>query len=242
MLGKEKNGRTILYRGLMELAVTEACFRLAQPGTLAVDGGANVGHMTSALAHAMKEGEVYAFEPHPTIFSILSRNRSRWKEEVSSVHVEARQVALSDRMGTTEMYVPPRWDENAGIASLEEKSGSKPVRVSTECLDDAVKDPIHLLKLDVEGHENSVLRGAMGHLKRKTITHIIFECHQGRESDVPRLLEKKGYRIFGIQKRLTGPVLTETGPEGAYNFVATVRPRECISAFKLKGWKSLQTR
>jgi hypothetical protein len=82
----------------------------------------------------------------------------------------------------------------------------------------------------------------MGHLKRKTITHIIFECHQGRESDVPRLLEKKGYRIFGIQKRLSGPVLTETGPEGAYNFVATVRPRECISAFKLKGWKSLQTR
>jgi FkbM family methyltransferase len=115
----------------------------------------------------MKEGEVYAFEPHPTIFSILSRNRSRWKEEVSSVHVEARQVALSDRMGTTEMYVPPWWNENAGIASLEEKSGSKPVKVSTECLDDAVKDPIHLLKLDVEGHENSVLRGGNGPLEKE---------------------------------------------------------------------------
>jgi FkbM family methyltransferase len=240
VLGEEKNGRAILHRGLMELVVTEACFRLAQPGTLAVDGGANIGHMTSALAHAMREGEIWAFEPHPVIFSILSENGSRLKKEVPSVQVETRRVALSGKTGTAEMYVPPRWKENAGIASLEEKSRAGSVKVSTGKLDEAIEGPIHLLKLDVEGHEKDVLKGAMEHLEKKTINHVLFEDHQGPGSDVFRLLERKGYRIFGIEKRLTGPVLTERGPEGTYNYVATRRHRQCLSAFEPNGWKSLQ--
>lgn len=240
VLGKEKNGRAILHRGLMELVVTETCFRLARPGTLAVDGGANVGHMTSALAHAMGEGEVRAFEPHPLICSILSENVSRVKKEVPSIQVKTLRVALSDRVGTAEMHVSTRWKENAGIASLEERSEARAFEVSTGCLDIEVEGPIHLLKLDVEGHEKAVLKGATEHLDNKTITHIVFEDHEGGRSAVFRLLEEKGYRIFGLERRLTGPVLTERLPKGAYNFLATTRPRQCESAFEPHGWKSLR--
>lgn len=55
----EKIGRTILHRGIHDLHVTEACFRLADAGATVIDAGANVGQMTNALAHAVgKTGKV----------------------------------------------------------------------------------------------------------------------------------------------------------------------------------------
>jgi FkbM family methyltransferase len=239
VLGKEKNGRAILHRGLMELVVTEACFRLAKPGTVAVDAGANVGHMTSALAHTMQEGTIWAFEPHPLLFSMLVRNYSHWKNEVPSVSIKTCQIALSSEKGTAEMHVPDQWDSNAGIASLEKKRGES-IEVSTRCLDDEIADPIHLLKLDVEGHEAAVLRGAESHLERGAIRHIIFEDHQGGDSDVTSSLQSSGYQVFGIRRHLAGPTLTDCTPKGAYNFIATLHPDYCFSAFKRRGWRSLQ--
>jgi len=48
----ESIGRNILHRGVHNLSVAEACFRLTSRGGQALDVGAHVGQMTSALAHA----------------------------------------------------------------------------------------------------------------------------------------------------------------------------------------------
>ena len=60
--------------GIYDLTVTEALWRLADPGETAIDIGANAGYMTSVLIARVspKEGgQVYAFEPHPEVFKEL---------------------------------------------------------------------------------------------------------------------------------------------------------------------------
>jgi FkbM family methyltransferase len=188
----------------------------------------------------MGEGTVHAFEPHPVIFSFLDRNKKKIVNEAPSVEIEVSQIALSEKSGSATLYVPTRWEQNAGLASLEDSAGSDEIEVPTRRLDEVVNSPIHLLKLDVEGHEKAVLNGATGHLEGGGCSYIIFEDHEGRTSAVAKKLKSQGYKIFGIEERLSGPVLRENGPEGAYNLIATANLDQCISEFGPDGWKSLQ--
>jgi Protein-L-isoaspartate(D-aspartate) O-methyltransferase (PCMT) len=71
----ESIGWSIYTRALYETPIVEALWRLTHPGDLVVDGGANIGYMTSVLAIRVgKTGRVLSFEPHPEIFSQLKRN------------------------------------------------------------------------------------------------------------------------------------------------------------------------
>src|SRR4051794_35687867 len=77
----EMHGSAILRTGLLDLAVSEALFRLTEPGARTVDAGANIGHMTSILAlRAGRSGSVVAFEPHPATARMLRRNIARWAQ------------------------------------------------------------------------------------------------------------------------------------------------------------------
>lgn len=238
--GNEKNGRTILHRGIKELTVTESCFRLSRAGTLAVDVGANVGHMTSALAHGMREGSVYAFEPHPKIYPLLERNVDRLSREVQNVDVIPKEKAMGTSSGTETLYIPKRWSENYGLATLQNASGMDTVQVAVGRLDDQIDGPIHLLKLDVEGHEDAVLEGASSLLERRKIRHILFEEHEFGESAVVRRLTDAGYDIYAVRKHLRGPELVAPHSSDGYNFIATLNAEECREQFRARGWISLQ--
>ena len=239
-MSKEKNGHAILGRGLMELTVTEACFRLARPDTLAVDIGANIGHMTSALAHAMGSGRVRSYEPHPLLFSFLQENGQRLRKEVTEITLELCDSAISEKSGDSTLYVSSQWDNNAGVASLQESEEAETVSVNTSRLDDEVREVIQVLKLDVEGFEEKVLKGAEKHIRNKTIRHIIFEEQNVKNSGVVQRLSESDYRIFAIEKHLSGPRLTRKYPEGAYNFIATAVPEECTDSFESRGWRCLR--
>src|SRR4051794_17105732 len=70
----ESIGYALITTGLFDLAVTEALLRLADPGELVIDVGANIGCMTSALASVVgHDGEVWAFEPSPSVLPVLQR-------------------------------------------------------------------------------------------------------------------------------------------------------------------------
>jgi len=240
VFGHEKNGRTILHRGVKELTVTEACFRLSCPGTLAVDVGANVGHMTSALAHGMREGSVYAFEPHPKIYPLLERNVDRLSQEVQNVNVVPREKAIGRTRGMEILHVPKRWSGNYGLATLQNASGTETVRVAARRLTDEIDGPIHLLKLDVEGHEEAVLDGATSLLERGGVRHICFEEHDFEDSAVVRRLTDAGYHIYAVRKHLCGPKLIDPQSSDGYNFIATLDPEGCRERFRAQGWISLQ--
>ncbi len=136
------------------------------PG-LVIDVGSNTGFYALLAAHASARNAVLAFEPMAEIAARARRNVDR---NGMTGRIQVRQVALSDRNGMAEFYVP---DDTHGLvetsASLRRDFKDDPaaIRPVTSCrLDRVLLRPrwaqrrISLIKIDVEGHEAAVLNGA----------------------------------------------------------------------------------
>lgn len=97
-------GSAVVRTGLYDATVCEALYRLVDPGELAIDLGANIGVMTSVLAHRVgPSGEVVAAEPHPATADRLEANVERWRD-ASTITVVRK--AISDRRGTVVLRNP----------------------------------------------------------------------------------------------------------------------------------------
>lgn len=245
-------GYSILTTGLHDLAVTEALFRLISPGDTVVDAGANVGYMTVLAGIAAgRGGRVLSFEPHPELFAVLERNVAGASRRWSTAAFETHQAALGDRPGSAHLHLPPHFEANDGVARIEPDAGpdgrSLMVRVAT--LDEVLGDtPVGVLKLDVEGFEPQALAGAARALAGRRIKHIVYEDHSVADSEVVRMLEAAGYRLFSLGWSMRAlrvePIeagVLATGYE-APSFIATLEPDEVLARCEPKGWLSLRRR
>ena len=106
-------------------------------------------------------------------------------------------------------------------------------------------EEVRVLKVDVEGHEEAVFRGAEKLLSRGQIHHIIFEEFKPYPAPTHRLLEQHGYQIFVMEERLSGPRLIAAGgparlsPYAPPNYLATLHSKELLACFQPWGWKCL---
>lgn len=151
---------------------------------IAFDVGANVGEWTTSLLGLLEgarfKGHLHCFEPAPAAFSELqsAMARNRIGENVICVN-----AGLSDSDGTMELYINGK---SAGINSfykrrLEgfdisygERETVQVTTVDNYCRKNGISN-IDFLKVDVEGHELAVMRGAMNMLKKQAIHYIQFE-------------------------------------------------------------------
>jgi FkbM family methyltransferase len=156
-----------LMNGTYEVLELEMLETLLRPGMTVVDVGANVGIHTSIAARSVApSGTVYGFEPVPENFEILVRNLAR--NEISNVVVE--QLAVGSEVGRSTIHLE---DHSIGTHSLlrhESSSSTKSLSVAVTTLDSyfarQMPDVVNLLKIDVEGYEPNVLRGAVALLGR----------------------------------------------------------------------------
>ena len=120
-------------------------------GMTVADVGANVGFHTVVLARLVGEqGRVHAFEPLPATVELLRANLWRQRCDNATVHA----VAVSDRAGIAHIAPDPHGRSGAALAAEGEE-------VEAARLDDLLDGvPLDLLKVDVEGAEPLVLRGA----------------------------------------------------------------------------------
>lgn len=174
------------------VAVLEACLR---PGDLFVDVGANIGvYSTWAGRIVGPEGAVLALEPVP-------RTRS-WLTDICDQngldHVTVLPIAAGAEVAVAQMQVT---DGASGLSRIG--TGAEPgleVSVTTLDLLLAGRTPA-LIKIDVEGHELSVLRGAR-HTLASTHVPVVFEAPDFGAGtgtlDCVRLLEEAGYRVFSL--------------------------------------------
>lgn len=137
------------------------------PGDIAVDVGANKGAYLPSLSRAVPGGTVVAFEPQPSLAVYLRRACAA--ADLRNVVVEG--VGVSERDGMLRLAVPGD-GESSQDASFELGSvGEGPVRfheVTVRSLDSYFAKEtrrVAALKIDVEGHELAVLRGAAGLLE-----------------------------------------------------------------------------
>jgi FkbM family methyltransferase len=160
--------------GMNEVPVQQALADLLGPGDVFVDVGANVGWFSLLAARLVGEtGHVYAIEPVAmnvkAIVANVRRNRLR--------NVTVLDLAASDSDGTTVLTLT-RHPGGAVIASANtppDATGETTVRTAT--IDSLVSDghllPPALLKIDVEGAEEAVVRGMTATLHDHRPTLIV---------------------------------------------------------------------
>jgi FkbM family methyltransferase len=193
------------------------------------DIGANVGLVSLLVADKVEHAIL--FEPSPTPAQRAKNNIS-----INDLKFEVFPLALSDAIGTIEF-------ENLSGASpcnrtIDGFTTSAPtIKVERTTFDNFVikhnvpTNSIRVVKIDVEGHENSVLRGMVGFLKNQRPKLVMFEYLQ-RTSIVQTLdiFKQVDYMVFE---------LSEAGPRIATDKVAPLQdlfacPVELASQYGLK--------
>lgn len=154
---------------------------LLAEGDIAVDVGANIGYTTYWLSQWVgAAGEVHSFEPVSETFCWLADNMRKLRRQ----NVRLYRAAVSDHEGVAEIEVP-HWSDGRGEnlyeARLVWESNAPPEQaigdrrevlresVPVVTLDSVFRhmnQPIVLVKVDVEGHEEKVLQGAFEILQR----------------------------------------------------------------------------
>jgi len=155
-------------------------------GDVAVDVGANKGSHVLWLSRAVgPNGRVVAFEPQARLAARLAKVALRARLG----NVEVVPLAVGDELCTAALYVPDALPDPPG-ASLARSAVSAerctPVPVEVTTLDHFLRDetrPIRALKIDVEGHERAVLRGARSILSAHAPL-IVLECEARHLADV----------------------------------------------------------
>ncbi len=244
----EDLGRAIWRLGVYDLTLSEAIWRLLEPGEIAIDVGANIGYVTGLMAaRSGSTGCVVSFEPHPKVFAELISNIESWRTQPIA-HITAMELALSSKSGFACIEEPSDFQRNPGTARVVTDQVSH-VQISTARLDDIPLNSgkIDLLKLDVEGHELEVLLGGRKLLETGIIRDIIFEEHsRSFTSPVASLLESFGYVICLLTRTFTGPLFVtkqKQYPLISYvppNFLATRRLDRAVARFKSVGWHVLR--
>jgi FkbM family methyltransferase len=133
------------------------------PAAIVLDIGANIGNHT--LVFATCAAHVHAFEPLPTVHTVLSANIA----DNGLQNVSAHAVALSDQNGAAEFFIGHA--RNVGMSSFDQRhdhTGKVEVlrRIGDEFLAELGVSKIDFLKIDVEGHEYFALSGLLKTLQR----------------------------------------------------------------------------
>ena len=252
---KEEHGKILSTLGVIDLMVTETLWRLAEPGELTIDVGANIGYMTAVLAARVSSslgGSVWSFEAHPDIFSELKFNVDNWQQQLKTVQFFIKNLAVSEQKGTVQLQVPDAFTNNRGLASVVAfaEVTNKSIILESCSLDDLFLNSreIGVMKLDVEGHELKVLKGATQLLRQQKIRDCVFEEHGEYPTPVTSFFEEMGYTIFRIQRQFTKPFLLAPDskiPRTVWeptSFIATSNPDRVVNLFKESGWQVFKSR
>lgn len=231
ILGRLREARSAFDTGQRRILRDEHAMQVVLATALrsdsnAIDVGANQGTVLEAILHIAPAGRHIAYEPIPELFERL---RERYPG------VDVRRAALYDEAGTASfshvLDAPARSGLRQRADLNEHAEHVQQISVPTERLDDALEAGYApaLIKIDVEGAELHVLRGATETLQRHRPI-VVFEHGVGGAdiydtlpTEVWDLLDGCGLRIFDLEGE--GPYsrgrFEETFTEPIWNFLAT---------------------
>ncbi|MFX0141667.1 MAG: FkbM family methyltransferase [Candidatus Hodarchaeota archaeon] len=176
-----------------------------------IDVGANKGQFAKYILNFFPEANIYCFEPLPKAFKILSRLTEKTGEKIKSFN-----FALGESEGNSEIF--HHLDHDSSSSFLEttklctnlypftQKKAAVPVKIAT--LDGWMKSvpndlkPEILIKLDVQGYEDRVIRGGIKTFKnaKGCLLEIFLDKlyeDQATFKDISFLLYSLGYEYVG---------------------------------------------
>lgn len=215
--------RWIYFFGVYEENTVRWFRESLRPGMVVLDIGAHVGQYSLIAAAAVgQSGRVHSFEPNPVSYRRLCANL----DMNSFRNVAAHQLAVSDTAGEATLFVPDH--DNLGEATLQAGSGDgRQVKVGCVTIDQWAQSAdlgpqarIDLMKIDVQGLEGKVLKGAQEVLARFRPTIVCefeerFLRSMGTSSvDLKGTLVRMGYSIH----RLDASGLLPVGADEVHDF------------------------
>lgn len=185
----------------VDVEVDLARLEKEEPLQTIFDVGANFGQSAIKFARAFPRATVLSFEPVPDSFRELKVRTAERR------NIQVHNIGFGDEAGLFDMQIQADSQGN----SLASKSSSRcSIEVRLETVDAFANnneiDQIDLLKIDVEGFELQVLKGAAGMLRAGAVRHIFAECVFAPDSDYPhtdffdlhRVLSEFGFCIVAI--------------------------------------------
>ncbi len=174
--------------GDYERDVQEAVDRLVQPGFVCYDLGASIGYLSLLMARKAKH--VYAFEPAP-------HAASEMKKQIEA-NGFSNITVLPDPVSDTKRQVTFSLTDVAYGSCINESETKWPtITLTTTTLDEfaSKNGPPDFIKIDVEGQEGPVLRGAETILAQRR-ARICCEVHTHEAAvEVQEVLTRHGYSI-----------------------------------------------
>jgi len=227
--GLEPIAFNLLISGDYEPEVLAVLLQRAHPGDTVLDVGANLGAFTLPLArHVGHAGRVFAIEASPAVFPYLERNiRVNQAANVRAIH-----AAASERAGQVTFFDAPA--HQFGMSGLGNLAGSTAHTVAAVTLDEVMAGAgvtrVTAMKVDVEGFEVLVFKGARRLLEIGALDFIAFEFLDWAEQRVPghrpgdaqRLLLELGFKLWRLEDYRQGrPPLARVLETGGAMLVAT---------------------
>jgi len=167
-----------------ELPVQEAIASLLRPGDVFFDIGANVGFFSLIAARCVgSEGRVFAFEPVPDIAAQLVTNAGL----NGFTNITVLPFAIADRDGSMNLQTTrhPGGATLEGFGTPGDRTGV--ITVTGRSLDSLVSEgaipPPNVIKVDVEGAESAVLRGATA-LLSSAHPAVVYELDAATEGEL----------------------------------------------------------
>ncbi len=211
--------------------------RLLGPGQTFLDIGANVGLFALAAAKRFPDARVIAFEPSASTFRTLE-----WNLRLNALpNVRAVRAALADYVGEAQMHLNAPGKD--GLNTLGEPTHPACRVVSTETVPVTTLDTflaaegvqrVHVIKVDVEGAELLVFRGARALLESDAAPILFYEGSPlatagfGYEPPaITRLLQGCGYRLFALSEE-DGRLVALTTEQPRSAMTLAVKPEHVV--------------
>jgi len=196
--------------------------------TNCIDIGCHIGSFLQKITTLAPAGRHYAVEPVP-------HKAANLRHKFPAVTV--LEMALGDTNGTAEFFINAAQTSYSGLKARAVPGALQSVEVQCRKLDDAIPADaaIGFIKIDVNGAESMVLRGALGLLRRDRPA-LLLECTQGGLDDYgvdsdevfDLLVGEAGYRVQLLKDYPQGPLLDAARfrssmqyPFQAFNFAVT---------------------
>ncbi len=188
----DENGENLIIRSL-----AHECSQI-------VDVGANKGEWTAYFLKQKPDIKAVLYDPSYQVSTYLN------KRFIDSRSVQVINKAISDVRGNALFFEEPDFGETSSLISSFSSDSSRRVRVLVSTIDDELQQlniaKVDYLKIDVEGFDYHVLRGAASSLENKKVSFLQFEYNKPWASAGSTLIHAidylvgKGYDVYILRK------------------------------------------
>ena len=221
---------TVFWRGIFggregtELLVWS---ELSQVADVAIDIGANNG-IYALVSSAYPNVQIHAFEPVPNVFDMLLENRFLNPNPTSAII--PHQMVVSDSVGTQTLYVPntgwvdvasldkefaSRYTEGRDLVAIDVKATTLDRFLTEQAITD---DAMVICKIDVEGAEPLILKGAKETIAKRNVAFLIEALDTPAFNAIKPFFGSE-YQIYGVDDKCKKIFKTNVSSDRANNYL-----------------------